>query len=247
MSSSTVQGKVIAITGAASGIGLALARLLASRGAILSLADVNQAGLDAAIKSLQGKGHIETVVDVRKSSEVNAWIEETVKELGKLDGGANLAGVHTGKAVLADETDEHWDFTMDVNAKGVFFCMRAQLKAMADGGTIVNAASVAGIRGVANSSIYATSKHAVVGMTRSAARENGSRRIRINAIAPGIIDTPMIQKIEEGTGRVVATSQQALDRKAQPEEMATVIAFLLGDEASFVTGSVWSADGGWNS
>ena len=136
---------------------------------------------------------------------------------------------------------------MDVNAKGVFFCMRAQLKAMADGGTIVNAASVAGIRGVANSSIYATSKHAVVGMTRSAARENGSRRIRINAIAPGIIDTPMIQKIEEGTGRVAATSQQALDRKAQPEEMATVIAFLLGDEASFVTGSVWSADGGWHS
>ena len=108
MSSSTVQGKVIAITSAASGIGLALARLLASRGVILSLADVNHAGLDAAINSIQGKGHITTVVDVRKSSEVNAWIEKTVKELGKLDGGANLAGVHTGKgAVLADETDEH--------------------------------------------------------------------------------------------------------------------------------------------
>jgi len=245
---SAVQGKVIAITGAASGIALAVSRLLASRGAILSLADLNQSGLDATLSSLEGKGHITTVVDVRKSSEVNAWIEKTVKELGKLDGGCNLAGVHTGKgATLANETDEHWDFIMDVNAKGVFYCMRAQLNAMSDGGSIVNAASVAGIRGLANSSLYVASKHAVVGMTRSAARENGSRNIRINAIAPGVIDTPMVQKIEEGMGHEMQTKQQALDRKAKPEEMAAVIAFLLGDEASFVTGSIWSADGGWHS
>lgn len=247
-SSSSVQGKVITITGAASGIGLALSRLLAGRGAILSLADVDNAGLDAALGSLPGKGHITTVVDVRKSAAVNAWIEKTVKELGKIDCAANVAGVHTGKGSgLADETDEHWDLTMDVNAKGVFFCMRAQLKAMTDGGSIVNAASVAGIRGVAYSSLYSASKHAVVGMTRSAAKENGHRRIRINAIAPGTIDTPMITQIEDGMGRAAVTSHQVLDRKGKAEEMASVMAFMLGDEASFVTGSVWCADGGWHS
>lgn len=248
MSSLTsMQGKVITITGAASGIGLALAHLLDSRGATLSLADVNIAGLNAVLDSMQGKTHIATVVDVRKSAEVNAWIEKTIKELGRIDGAANVAGVHTGKnSGLADETEEHWDLTMDVNAKGVFLCMRAQLKVMTDGSSIVNAASVAGIRGVAYSSLYSASKHAVVGLTRSAAKENGHRNIRVNAIAPGTIDTPMITQIENGMGRAAATSHQLLDRKAQPEEVASVMAFMLSDEASFVTGSIWCADGGWH-
>jgi NAD(P)-dependent dehydrogenase (short-subunit alcohol dehydrogenase family) len=241
-----MNGKVVAITGAGSGIARALAKVLASRGAILSLADRDQEGLNDTLKVLEGSKHITTVVDVRSTSGVEAWIDKTVKQLGKLDGAANLAGVHTGKGrVLAEETDENWDFIFDVNAKGVFKCMRSELNHMAEGGSIVNAASVAGIKGIPNSSIYVASKHAVVGMTKSAARENGHRNIRINAIAPGTIDTPMVQKIEAGMGSRLNTKVQCLDRHAQPEEMATVIAFMLSDEASFVTGACWSADGGW--
>lgn len=243
-----MKGKVVAITGAGSGIGRALTKLLASRGATLSLADRDQPGLDETVKGLEVEGQIvlATVVDVRNTSHIEAWMERTVKKLGKLDGAANLAGVHTGKGkILADETDENWDFIFDVNAKGVFKCMRSELNHMKDGGSIVNAASVAGIKGIPNSSIYVASKHAVVGMTKSAARENGHRNIRVNAIAPGTIDTPMVQKIEAGMGSRLNTKVQCLDRHAQPEEMATVIAFMLSDEASFVTGAVWSADGGW--
>jgi len=242
-----MNGKVIAITGAGSGIARATAKVLASRGAVLSLADRDQSGLDETLKSLEGSKHIATVLDVRKPAEIEAWMEKTVKELGKLDGACNLAGVHTGKGkILAEETDENWDFIFDVNAKGVFQCMRSELNHMNDGGSMVNAASVAGIKGIPNSSIYVASKHAVVGMTKSAARENGHRNIRINAIAPGAINTPMVDKIEASMGTSMNTSVQCLDRKAQPEEMANVIAFMLSDEASFVTGSVWSADGGWH-
>lgn len=127
----------IAITGAASGIGLAVAKLLASRRAQLSLADMNKAGLEDALKSLTGDGHIITQVDVRDSQEVNAWIEKTVSVFGKLDGAVNMAGVFTHGTCLRDETDETWDFIMGVNARGVFNCLRAELNHIKSGGSIV--------------------------------------------------------------------------------------------------------------
>jgi NAD(P)-dependent dehydrogenase (short-subunit alcohol dehydrogenase family) len=135
----TFDGKVVALTGAASGIGLATAQLLASRGAILSIGDTDQAGLDAALSTLwQNSGkHIATVVDVRSSKAVNAWLDDTVARLGKLDAFASVAGVCVYNSPLAEETDEHWDFVMDVNAKGVFNCTRAALKHLPFGGSIV--------------------------------------------------------------------------------------------------------------
>ena len=203
-----MQGRVIVITGPASGMGLATARLLASRGAILSLADLNRSGLDAALFTVEGSKHITIVVDVRNSSEVEACISKTVRERGKLDGACNMAGVHVGKDLpLAEESDEHWKSIMEINGKGVFCCMGAELKNMSEGGVIVNAASVAGIRGIPNSSIYVASKHAVIGLTRSAARENRARNTSINAIAPSTIHTPMVHKIEECLGGRVRTSQ----------------------------------------
>lgn len=129
----------IAITGAASGMGLATAKLLASRGATISLADLNEDGLKAAVASLPNSDkHMYTVIDVRKAESVNTWIDSTVQKLGKLDGAVNMAGVITHAVPVAEMTDDSWNFNFDVNARGVFFCLRAQIKAMSGGGSIVS-------------------------------------------------------------------------------------------------------------
>lgn len=248
---SNLEGKVIALTGGASGIGLATAKLLAQRGATLSLADINGKQLEAAAKSLEAGGTmvIFTVVDVTKLSDVRTFIAKTVKEFGRLDGAANLAGVIGRKAStteLRDETDDEWDLIMNINAKGVFNCMREELKVMKSGASIVNAASVLAMTGKSKASIYCASKHAVAGLIRAAAREEGKNNIRINGVAPGFIDTPMVSAVEEAQKVVKADlSPQAFERKGKPEEIAAIIAFLLSDESTFVTGALWNADGGW--
>lgn len=167
-------------------MGLATARLLASRGAIISLADLNEQGLKTAIASLPNpNSHMYFPIDVRKSDSVNAWIEQTVQRLGKLDGAVNMAGIITAGCPITEMTDENWNFNFDVNARGVFFCLRAQLKAMAEtGGSIVNAASVFGQIGVAENAGYCSSKAAVIGLARTAARENP--HVRVNCVAPGM-------------------------------------------------------------
>lgn len=187
---SSMAGKVVAITGGASGIGLATAHLLASRGASLSLADVFENGLDAASKAIKTKHNVEIltfVLDVRKPAQVDAWITETVSKLGKLDGAANIAGVipkTIGVGGIAEMTVEEWDFVIGVNLTGVMHCMRAQMKSIADGGSIVNASSIAGLTGRPNNGAYAASKHGVIGLTKSAAKEIGSRGVRVNSFAP---------------------------------------------------------------
>ena len=184
----SLEGRVIAVTGAASGIGFATARLLASRGASISVADVRQEALDAAVAELK-KSHPNAkihakAVDVRKGQEVGDWLDETIKHLGPLNGAVNLAGVVSGGTQIADTTDEEWDSVMDVNLKGVFNCIRAELQRMDKDTSIVSTSSVAGLQGTATAAAYSTSKHAVIGLTRSAAKEVGTRNIRVNCIAP---------------------------------------------------------------
>jgi NAD(P)-dependent dehydrogenase (short-subunit alcohol dehydrogenase family) len=189
MAELTLKGKVVVLTGAASGMGLETAKILAAKGVKLSLADVQEAALFAMAEDLKKSGAevIATVVDIRNRQQVEDWIKKTVEIFGKLDGAGNLAGV-IGKqnniATLAEIDDEDWDFVMGVNAKGLLNCLRAQMPHFNDGGSIVNAASVAGLIGFKKNASYVASKHAVVGLTKVAAKELGPRQIRCNCFCP---------------------------------------------------------------
>ncbi|KAL4798533.1 hypothetical protein BDV19DRAFT_377060 [Aspergillus venezuelensis] len=244
-------GKVIALTGGASGIGRSTALLLASLGAKVSIGDLQQGPLDAVAKEIKDAGHGDVLVrtiDVRKSETVEAWIKDTVEWGGKLDGAANLAGV-IGKTIgltgVKDIDTDEWDFVVDVNLKGVMHCMRAELRVMANNGSIVNASSIAGIQGFPRNAAYSASKHAVIGLTRSAAKEVGEQGIRVNSIAPGAIQTPMLAKSAKINGNVAVKSDTSLARPGTPDEAANLIIFLLSDAASFISGANYSIDGGW--
>lgn len=184
-----MDNKVIAITGAASGMGREVAKVLASKGAKVSLCDVQSGPLETLVTEITQAGGtaISVTADVRNRKDVETWVQTTVEKLGKLDGAANLAGV-IGKqnniAPFQDIDDDDWDFIIGVNQRGLMNCMRAQIPQFNDGGSIVNAASVAGVMGVARNAAYSASKHAVIGLTRSAAKELGERQIRCNCFCP---------------------------------------------------------------
>jgi NAD(P)-dependent dehydrogenase (short-subunit alcohol dehydrogenase family) len=184
-----IGGKVIALTGGASGIGLQTAILLASQGAIVSMADMSEGPLKEAATKIQSTGGkvLATVVDVRDDKQVDAWIKTTVENFGKLDGAVNLAGV-IPKCInierVEDLNNEDWKFVLDVNLTGVMYCMRAELQNMNLRGSVVNAASICGVIGFPKNAAYTASKHAVIGLSRAAAKEVGDREIRINCIAP---------------------------------------------------------------
>lgn len=186
----SLKGKVIALTGAGGGIGSETAIVLAARGASLSLADVDKKGLDEVAQQIREKYKTDvttTLVDVTKSKQIDDWTAATVKYFGKLSGAVNLAGTvgkELGLKSCAEVSDKDFDFVMAINVFGVMACQRAQLQNIEGGGSIVNIASVAGKIGIPNLCAYGTSKHAVVGLTRIAAQENGHRNVRVNAVAP---------------------------------------------------------------
>ncbi|KAG4436052.1 Short-chain dehydrogenase/reductase aba4 [Cadophora sp. M221] len=258
-------GKVIAITGAASGIGLETAQLLASRGATLSLADVQEVVLLKVQRQLQSEFRVDvliTTLDVRNWQQVDAWVKATIERFGTLDGAANLAGVipkSLGKKNIGEQDLDEWDQVLGINLTGLMHCLRAQLKAMAakHSGTasVVTASSIAGTTGRRNNASYTASKHGVLGLTRTAAKEFGAMGIRVNAICPhwafrGRIITPMLKSAEDALGISVSPETPgypdiALRRDGEPKEVAQLIAFLLSDESSYISGADISIDGGW--
>ncbi|KAF4967333.1 hypothetical protein FSARC_5099 [Fusarium sarcochroum] len=186
--SSLLKGKAFAITESASGIGLETVHLLISRGASVSVCDIQDEALEKlseSYRSQKGTMHVQRV-DVRNRKEVEDWMKKTVDHFGHLDGAANLAGVipkSHNMTHLVDQDDEEWDFVFDINVKGVMNCMRAQILHLLKGGTIINAGSGLSLQGRDAAAAYAASKHAVVGLTTSVAKEAGEKGIRVNCIA----------------------------------------------------------------
>jgi NAD(P)-dependent dehydrogenase (short-subunit alcohol dehydrogenase family) len=249
----SLQGKVFAITGGASGIGLGTAKMLSSRGATVCIADVDPAAMKITEDyfTAQNVPFMISRVDVSQCEQVDAWIDLIVKEHGRLDGAANVAGVigrvH-GITAVADMENSEWDKIIAINLTGTMYCMRAELRHIVDGGSIVNVTSIHGLKGFARHSAYDSSKHGIVGLTKAAAQEVGAREIRVNAVAPGSVYTPLMQKEWDHSGRpkdAPFDEPTAFQRRGTIEEAASVMAFLLGPESTFVSGSVYQVDGAW--
>jgi NAD(P)-dependent dehydrogenase (short-subunit alcohol dehydrogenase family) len=250
-----LEGKVAIITGAASGIGLATVERFVQEGAKVVLADNQAAEVERETKRLRDAGFpvLASVMDVTSTADVRRTVAAAVKEFGRLDTIFANAGIgYTGD--LLGTTDEDWDRVMAVNAKGVFICAREAVKQMLAqnpaGGSVVLNSSISGLAGIPGQAPYAPSKGAVVQLTRQLAVEYSSRGVRVNAVCPGTVDTPMLRKAMEMSGDPegflhMLASGHPIGRIGRGEEIAAAVVFLASDEASFVTGVLLPADGGY--
>lgn len=244
-----LDGKVAVITGGASGIGKACAHAMARSGADLSIWDLDQSALDATLDELKQYGHrVHTVVvDVSDRGAVDAAMDDVLANLGRVDIAVANAGIGGPIASSGDYTDEGWHKVIGINLDGVFYTQRAAIRAMktSGGGSIINMASILGMVGFAMSSAYVAAKHGVVGMTKAAAWEHAADHIRVNAVGPAFIRTPLVEKsLDEPTLKFLK-SQHAFNRLGEPEEVAELVTWLASDAASFATGAYYAIDGGY--
>ncbi len=243
-----LEGRVALVTGGGSGIGRATALAFAREGAKVAIADVNVAGSEETVHLIRERGGEALFVrtDVTEAVEVEALINDVGKTYGRLDCAFNNAGTVGKPSSTAQCTEEDWDWVISVNLKGVFLCLKYEIAYMLrqGHGAIVNAASVAGLVGVKNNVAYVASKHGVVGLTKASALECAQAGIRVNAVCPGFIRTPILNLdgAPEGESRYV--SIEPMGRLGRPEEVAEAVVWLCSDAASFVTGHTMSVDGG---
>jgi NAD(P)-dependent dehydrogenase (short-subunit alcohol dehydrogenase family) len=243
-------GKVALVTGASSGMGLATARAFADAGASVVLADVREEVVDAEAQKLVAAGHKAMAVrcDVSNDAQVAAMVERTVSEFGRLDAAFNNAGVMARVAPTGESTREDWDRVIGINLRGVWSCMKYELQQMQrqGSGAIVNNASVGALTGNPGIASYIASKHGVVGLTRTAALEYVRYGIRVNAVNPGLIDTPVARDVVSGSEQAYEeiAKQVPIGRAGRPEEIAAAVLWLCSPGASYVVGHALTVDGG---
>ncbi len=246
-----LSGKVAIVTGGASGLGEASVRLLAERGARVLVADSNEEGA-VAVATDVGDVARPFCVDVTRPDECEALVTATLEAFGRLDVAVNCAGVVDGEGLPpAQTTVDQWRRTLSTNLDGVFYCMRVEIPPMLEigKGSIINIGSIHSVTGIAGAAAYTSSKHGVLGLTRSAALAYAQQGIRVNCIGPGNMDTPMSQQAFSrpggDQGRDYVLSLQAMHRLGEAWEVAEMVAFLASDAASFCTGGWFGVDGGY--
>jgi NAD(P)-dependent dehydrogenase (short-subunit alcohol dehydrogenase family) len=243
-------GKVALVTGASSGIGRAAAIAFSREGAKTVVSDLNNEGGNETVKLIREIGGEALYVhaDVSRAEDVKALIAITLDRFGRLDFAFNNAGIEGQSAPAADQTEENWDGVLGVNLKGVWLCMKYEIPVMlANGcGSIVNCSSVAGLIGFPGITPYVASKHGVIGLTKTAALEYATTGLRINAVCPGVIQTPMIDRFTGGSaeGAQQMIEMEPMGHLGTPEEIAAAVIYLCSDASSFVTGIALPVDGG---
>ncbi len=245
------QGKLALVTGGTSGIGRAAAIAYAKEGAKVVVAGRRAAEGEETVRLLQAQGGVGIFVatDVSKAAQVKELVDRTMQKFGRLDFAFNNAGIEHEPTPFLEQDEETYDRVMDINVKGVWLSMKYEIPAMlkTGGGSIVNTSSVLGVNGMAGVEIYVASKHAVIGLTKSAALEFGKQGIRVNAILPAVIETDMYRRFvgENAENRAALTAMHPIGRIGTPEEIADAAIWLSSSKSSFVTGHSLLVDGGF--
>jgi NAD(P)-dependent dehydrogenase (short-subunit alcohol dehydrogenase family) len=244
------EGKVVFVTGAGNGIGRAAALAFAREGVSVVAVDLSEHANQETARMIKEAGSRALAVrcDVSRAGDVSAALEKTIATFGRLDFAFNNAGVEQPIKAAADLSEEEWSRIVDINLRGIFLCMKYEIPLMLKqrNGVIVNTSSGAGVKGIAGQAAYCASKFGVIGLTKAASLDYAKSNIRVNAVCPGIIETPMMDRFSGGTpeGRKRVIAQEPVGRMGKPDEIAAAVVWLCSDAAAFIVGHAMVIDGG---